>query len=524
MLETLFRFFGGIGLFLLGMSLLSDGLKDYAGPWLRTQLLRFAGTPFKAFVSGFFATLFVQSSSATTVAVIGFVSAGLLTFPQALGVVFGASLGTTGTGWIVALVGLKFKLGLYVLPLLVVGVFMRLLGRGRRVFLGNSLAGFALIFVGLEFMQLAMQGLTQHFDLSALDRAGMLATFLAVLVGLILTILMQSSSATVATTLTAVSAGTISLDHAAGVVIGAAIGTTITGVLAALRASVSARRTATAHVIFNLATGVLALLLLPVLLAVVRGYQDWANLSEPAIELAAFHSLFIGIGVAIFLPNARRFASWIERVVPDRGPAWTRYLDAATRRVPSVAIVATERALRETARQVCDQLRNGLTANVWDSRANEFEPTIREIQEYLEQLPVSPDDTVMVRERVEQLHALDHLLRLTARLNPPFTLQQVFQDPLLSDAVAICGKALALSRESFNERLSPELATELAACAEHLRRFREERRLETIHESALGQRSPASTLQFLDSLRWLDRTAAHAAKISFYLSEPVQTR
>ncbi|MDP1560408.1 MAG: Na/Pi symporter [Pirellulaceae bacterium] len=517
MLETLFRFFGGIGLFLLGMSLLSDGLKDYAGHWLRTQLLRFAGTPFKAFISGFFATLFIQSSSATTVAVIGFVSAGLLTFPQALGVVFGASLGTTATGWIVALVGLKFKLGLYVLPLLVVGVFMRLLGRGRRVFLGNALAGFALIFVGLEFMQLAMQGLTQHFDLSALDRAGTLATILAVAVGLILTVLMQSSSATLATALTAVSAGTISFDHAAGVVIGAAIGTTITGVLAALRASVSARRTATAHVIFNLATGVLAWLLMPVLLALVRGFQTWANSSEPAIGLAAFHSLFIGIGVVIFLPNARRFASWIERVVPDRGPAWTRYLDAATRRVPSVAIVATERALRETARQVCDKLQNGLSANAWDSSANEFEPTIREIQEFLEQLPVAPDDTVMVRDRVEQLHALDHLLRLTARLNPPFTLQQVFQDPILADAVNTGRRVLTLTRQSLDEKLSPDLEAELATSAEQLRRFREDRRLETIHESALGHRSPSSTLHLLDALRWLDRAAAHAAKISAYL-------
>ncbi|MBL8853831.1 MAG: Na/Pi cotransporter family protein [Planctomycetaceae bacterium] len=517
MIETLFRFAGGIGLFLLGMSLLTDGLKDFAGPWLRTQLLRFTGTPYKAFASGFLATLFIQSSSATTVAVIGFVSAGLLTFPQALGAVFGASLGTTATGWIVALVGLKFKLGLYVLPLLVVGVFLRLLGRGRQVFLGNSLAGFALIFVGLEFMQLAMQGLTQQLDLTSLEGGGVAASILAVVLGVVLTVLVQSSSATVATTLTAVSSGTISFDLAAGVVIGAAIGTTITGVLAALRASVSARRTAIAHVVFNLVTGLLALILLPVLLAAVRGLQAWTQWSEPAIGLAAFHSLFIGLGVAIFLPNASRFARWIERLVPDRGPAWTQYLDAAVRHVPAVAIVATERALRETARAVCDELHAGLTLGEWNSRSSDFEPTVREIQEYLEQLPVAPDDQAMVRERVEQLHALDHLQRLSARLQPPFTLQQVLQDPLMLDAVAICRRALQLSRESFQDKLGPELAAELDGCAERLKRFREERRLETINESALGRRSPASTLQFLDALRWLDRTAAHAAKISLYL-------
>lgn len=517
MLETLFRFAGGIGLFLLGMSLLTDGLKDFSGPWLRTQLLRFTGTPLKAFLSGFWATLFIQSSSATTVAVIGFVSAGLVTFPQALGVVFGASLGTTATGWIVALVGLKFKLGLYVLPLLVVGVFLRLLGRGRQVFMGNSLAGFALIFVGLEFMQAALQGLPQHLDLSSLDRAGIVADVLAVVLGIVLTVLMQSSSATVATALTAVSAGTISFDHAAGIVIGAAIGTTITGVLAALRASVPARRTAVAHVIFNFATGILALLLMPLLLTLVRRFQDWANWEEPAIGLAAFHSLFIGIGVVIFLPNTRQFANWIERIVPDRGPKWTRYLDAAVRHVPSVAIVATERALRETAKQVVGELHDGLATHHWESGTNVFEPTIREIQEYLEQLPVMADDTAMVHERLEQLHALDHLLRLTARLRPPFTLQQMFQDPLLSEAVTICRRVLVLCQQGLNESLNQELETELAAGAEYLRRFRDERRLETIHESALGHRSPSSTLQFLDALRWLDRTAAHASKISVYL-------
>lgn len=517
MTEIVFRFIGGIGLFLLGMSLLTEGLKDFAGPWLRIQLLRFTGTPFKAFVSGFFSTLIVQSSSATTVAVIGFVSAGLLTFPQAVGVVFGASLGTTGTGWIVAVVGLKFKLGLYVLPLLAIGVFLRLLGRGRKVHLGNSMSGFALIFVGLEFMQFAMQNLTPYIDFTTLSQYGILASVIAVLIGFVLTLLMQSSSATVATALTAVNSGAISFDHAAGIIIGAAIGTTITGVMAAFRASVSARRTALAHVTFSAFTGLLALLLLPVLLRTVHQFQDWSNWEEPAIGLAAFHTLFIAIGVAIFLPNIKRFSNWIERIAPDHGPQWTRHLNEAVRYVPSVAIVATERALRETAKHVCEHLEQGLATQQWESDTSTYEPTIREIQEYLEHLPVAADDTAMIRERQEQLHALDHLLRLTSRLHPPFTLQQVFQDPLLSDAVAHCRRVLSLCRQGLGEPLSPELTTELTEGAETLRRFREERRLESINESALGHRSPSSTLQLLDALRWLDRAAAHAAKISFYL-------
>src|SRR5690606_15462357 len=147
MTELLFQLTGGIGLFLLGMVLLTDGLKAFAGEALRRALVRFTGTPLKAFTSGALVTLVVQSSSATTVTVIGFVSAGLLAFPQAVGVVMGASLGTTGTGWIVSVLGLKVSVGFYALPVVGIGAFMRLLGSGRWRSLGFALAGFGIIFI-----------------------------------------------------------------------------------------------------------------------------------------------------------------------------------------------------------------------------------------------------------------------------------------------------------------------------------------------------------------------------------------
>ncbi|MDL5056917.1 Na/Pi symporter [Geitlerinema calcuttense] len=152
----IFKLAGGIGIFLVGMLLLTDGLKAFAGDSLKKTLVRFTGAPWKAFMSGTIITALVQSSSATTVTVIGFVSAGLLTFPQALGVVFGASLGTTSTGWLVSALGLKVSIGYYVLPLIGVGALMRLLARGRWRVLGMALAGFGLIFVGIESLQAGM--------------------------------------------------------------------------------------------------------------------------------------------------------------------------------------------------------------------------------------------------------------------------------------------------------------------------------------------------------------------------------
>jgi phosphate:Na+ symporter len=162
MTEAIFKLLGGIGLFLLGMVLLTDGLKAFAGEALRRALVRFTGTPLKAFGSGALVTAMVQSSSATTVTVIGFVSAGLLTFPQAVGVVMGASLGTTGTGWIVAVLGLKISLGFYALPLVGLGAFLKLLGRGRMKSLGLALAGFGVIFIGIETLQAGMQGFSGY--------------------------------------------------------------------------------------------------------------------------------------------------------------------------------------------------------------------------------------------------------------------------------------------------------------------------------------------------------------------------
>lgn len=144
---------GGIGIFLLGMVLVTEGAKAFAGESLRKALVRFTGSPWRAFLSGAIATLAVQSSSATTLTVIGFVSAGLLTFSQAVGVVIGASLGTTGTGWLVSVLGLKFSIGHYALPVIAIGALLRLLGRGSWHLIGLPLAGFGLIFVGIDMLQ-----------------------------------------------------------------------------------------------------------------------------------------------------------------------------------------------------------------------------------------------------------------------------------------------------------------------------------------------------------------------------------
>ncbi|NUM78660.1 Na/Pi cotransporter family protein, partial [candidate division KSB1 bacterium] len=254
---------GGIGLFLLGMILLTDGLKAVAGEALRRVLSRFVRGPFSALFSGATVTILVQSSSATTLTTIGFVSAGLLTFPQAVGVLFGANLGTTSTGWIVAVLGLKISVGKLALPLIGVGALLRLLTRDRLAAGGLALAGFGLIFVGIDTLQAGMAHLAERFDPSQLPGETFAGRMLLVVTGIAMTVVMQSSSAAVATTLTALHGGAIDLTQAAALVVGQNVGTTVTAALAGLGAVTAAKRTALAHILFNVITGVVALAILP---------------------------------------------------------------------------------------------------------------------------------------------------------------------------------------------------------------------------------------------------------------------
>src|SRR5215471_1448792 len=222
-MSTTISILGGVGLFLLGMTVMTDGLKALAGSALRTVLAKAAATPMRGAFWGAIATLLVQSSSATTMTTIGLVSAGLLTFPQGLGLVFGANVGTTGTGWLVALIGVRVSLTAAALPMIFIGALLKLLGRGRVSAAGAALAGFALVLFGLTTLQQGMEGLAERphpADLPAVLSApgvpwwsSLLGVLILVAVGLVMTAVMQSSTAAIAVTLSAQYTGAIGLDQ-----------------------------------------------------------------------------------------------------------------------------------------------------------------------------------------------------------------------------------------------------------------------------------------------------------------------
>jgi len=363
-LQALGELAGGLGLFLIGMGLMTDGLKLAAGPALHRILVGATRTRAQALGSGMLVTALVQSSSAVTVATIGFVNAGLLALGPALWVLFGANVGTTMTGWIVALVGLKFKVEALAMPLVGLGAILRLTGDGRRSgAIGTALAGFGMLFMGIALLQQAFAGLAGQISLPQGD--GPLTVLAQLGIGVLMTMLMQSSSAAMAITLTAAQGGLIDAQGAAAVVIGANIGTTVTALLAVVSATPNARRAASAHIVFNLLTGVVALLLLPWLISLLDHVGKALNLPpDPATSLALFHTTFNLIGVLLMWPLAGGLTRWLQQRFRAReeDEAQPQFLDDNVLAVPTLALDALKREVAR-AGQVAIRMTRGALAS-----------------------------------------------------------------------------------------------------------------------------------------------------------------
>ncbi|MDH3668267.1 MAG: Na/Pi symporter, partial [Paracoccaceae bacterium] len=337
---------GGIGLFLVGMIMLTEGLKGLAGRALRRVLAQFTATPLSGAVTGALTTAVVQSSSATTVTAVGFVGAGLITFPQALGIVFGANLGTTTTGWLVALLGFKLQLGTIALPLVFAAALMRLFGSPRLDMLGTALAGFSLLFIGIDAMREGLDALEGAVTPSDFPGDSLIGRLQLVLIGAAVTAVTQSSSAGVAAALAALAAGAINFPQAAVMVIGMNVGTTLTALIATLGGSTAMRRTGYAHLIFNVITGLVAFLLLGPFIAAIGRFGAGG---DGLIAVVTFHTVFNLLGVVLFLPFAEPFAGLVTRLVRERGPTLTRRLGKPILRDPDAATDAAAATAEEIA-------------------------------------------------------------------------------------------------------------------------------------------------------------------------------
>ncbi len=249
------KLIGSLGIFLYGMKIMSEGLQKAAGDKLRNILSAMTTNRFTGIFTGVLITALIQSSSATTVMVVSFVNAGLLSLAQSISVIMGANVGTTVTAWIISLFGFKVNISVFALPLVGLALPFIFSSKSKNKSLGEFMIGFALLFMGLDFLKMNVPDLQSNPQMLAFlqeyTNMGFASILLFLLVGTILTIIVQSSSATVAITLIMCSQGWISFEIAVAMVLGENIGTTVTANLAALSANVSARRAALAHLIFN---------------------------------------------------------------------------------------------------------------------------------------------------------------------------------------------------------------------------------------------------------------------------------
>lgn len=329
---------GGLGIFLLGMKMMSDGIHKTAGARFHRLLERVTGSPLAAIATGVVTTALVQSSSATTVMLVSLVNARLVGLAQAIGVVMGANIGTTLTAWIVSFFGFQVKITAFALPAIAISLPLHFSRRERTRDISGILLGFGLLFLGLYEMKEAVSGVRENAAalqfLSHLTGYGPLSTIMFILVGTLLTIAVQSSSAAMTITITLAYNGWIPFETAAAIVLGENIGTTITAYLASLEMNTNAKRAARAHMVFNLVGVTWMLFVFRPILNLVDLVVPGSALATDALpyHLSAFHTFFNLVNTAALV----WFIPLIERLVVRFVPETDEQVDLTEYHVPVI--------------------------------------------------------------------------------------------------------------------------------------------------------------------------------------------
>ncbi|HKL59543.1 MAG TPA: Na/Pi cotransporter family protein [Sphaerochaeta sp.] len=372
-LMTLFKIVGSLGLFLYGIKLLSEGLQKTAGNRMKAVLQLMTKNRFVSVITGIIITILIQSSSATTVMVVSFVNAGLMDLFQAIGVILGANIGTTFTGWLVAILGFTMDISTLALVAIAIGVPMMFSKKSHIRDLADVTLGFGLLFLGLNFMQKSMPDLSGNVGalefLSTFNKDSLLMILTCVLIGTAVTLVVQSSAAAMTMTLTMAFNGWLGITASAALILGSNIGTTITAYLASIGTSTTAKRAALAHIIFNVIGSFLAIIFLKPLLLVVNALtlKDIYSLPPEALAqqlplfLAMFHTVFNVTNTIIFFPFVRQYARLIEKMVPpkdeyDEGTYHFKYIGGTFIDSPELYMITIRDEIQKMANLACNML------------------------------------------------------------------------------------------------------------------------------------------------------------------------
>ena len=427
----------GLALFLFGMQCLEEGLRLVAGSKLERVMARSTANPFKSLLFGIVSTMLVQSSALVSLLTIAFISTGLITLTAGIAIVFGANLGTTSGIWLLALAGQNLSLSPIALPILVFGVLGNFTGpRGQAV--GRVALGVAFLFLGIDQMREGFTLLAGDFDPMQYQVQGLAGDLLYAAIGVLITVLLQSSHATLMLTLAALASGNLAIEQGFALAIGSNLGSTITAIIGSVGGARAGQRLAMAHVIFNLVCGLLALMFLAPLSAMVFWTSEEIGFgSNLLIQLAMFHSLFNVMGVLLFWPWRDRLAAFLERRLPDQlepqvliadlvpqemEPSRARYLDESALASADTALRAVLHELQHLGRLSLEVICHALFLPVEQLDQKHLDPVLLSAKPKLHE--IDADQLYQLHVKGVYSDLLIFMSRLDVELDQP---QQQFQ-------------------------------------------------------------------------------------------------
>ena len=557
---------GALGMFLYRMNLMSAGLQKAAGSKMRGLLTAMTSNPFKGVLTGLGITTVIQSSSATTVMTVGFVNAGLLTLSQAVGVIMGANIGTTVTAWLVSLLGFKADISLFAGPLMAVGFILSLSKRDKRRHISELIIGFSLLFLGLSLMKESVPDLRETPEVLAFIQNwtsyGFGSVLIFLVIGTVLTLVLQSSSATMALTLIMVNMGWISFELGAAMVLGENIGTTITANIAAAVGNPNARRAAMAHTLFNLFGVIWALILFTPFLKLVGTTITWLGLPNPMdivhsanvvmtadeemaslYGISMLHTLFNLFNTMILIWFVPVIVKTVEKMIKGKATkeeesVKLKFIDAGPLSTAELAIGQARNEVihfAEISRRNIDHIRQAIAAG----NSTDFEAARQRLVKYEEIsdrieyeiaqfLNALPEDSISEQTRTEtkrmykiigELESLgdsgESISRILARRNShekSFTQEQKSNIEIM---LATVDKAYGIMIDNLRAKVFEPLGLRMATdCEVEINELRNNIREEEIRKIEIDGANYQSSVYYLDTVSEIERMGDFIINIS----------
>ncbi len=460
----------GVAIFLFGMMSLEEGFKAFTGGTLERLLQKTTDRLWKSFLFGVVSTTVMQSSSLVSVITISFLSAGLLGLAQGIGIIFGANLGSTTGAWLVAGFGLKVDIAAYAMPMLVFGVILMFNKSKALKGLGYVLAGLGFLFLGIHYMKVGFESFGQSIDLSEYAIPGLKGLLLFTLIGMFATVVMQSSHATMVLIITALAAQQITYENALALAIGANVGTTITALIGSISANIEGKRLAAAHLVFNVTTGLVALVFIGQFVAAVETGSDWLGIAadDHTLKLALFHTLFNSAGIVLMIPLTNQLVRLLETYLKPkpRTVSSPKYINDSMIEMPDAALEATRKEIQHLFGNVFDVMALVLHADPIRLRKGESLELLANPPERVRAIDV--DDYYQRRVKPLQGSILDFLARIQTdgeRTRQAFILRAASQE--LIEALKDI-KHLQKNLVRFLNSPNPHLRNEYVAIRQHL--------------------------------------------------------